>query len=115
MPSFRVTVVIGALQPGVAPESVLPYAAEATAAHAVVEASDLTVVAGSARIVIRFTAEDAGLAWRVGRAVVDDLVVVAEPVSWAVTMSEGGRWYPVHPPDGGPPTLRNLSGPRSPQ
>ncbi|MBG6238574.1 hypothetical protein IWX78_001546 [Mycetocola sp. CAN_C7] len=98
MPSFRVTVTIGALHPGVQPEEVLPFAAAAAEKWAVVEASDLAVVRGSARIIVRFTAEDTAAGWRIGRTVVDDLSAVAEPVVWTVTLRDGGRWYPVHPP-----------------
>ncbi|MET0886060.1 MAG: hypothetical protein ABWX92_06375 [Mycetocola sp.] len=98
MPSFRVTVTIGALRPGVQPESVLPFAADAAARSAVVEASDVAVVRGAARIVIRFTADDVSLGWRVGSDVVDRLADVAEPRAWAVTVRDGGRWYPVSAP-----------------
>lgn len=99
VPSFRVTLTIGALRPGVQPEAVLPFAADATATRAVVEASDLAVVRGAARIIVRFTAEDAWVAWRIGRDVVGDVRQVAEPVAWTVTMRDGARWYPVHAPD----------------
>lgn len=99
MPSFRVTLTIGSLRPGVQPEAVLPFAADATATRAVVEASDLAVVRGAARIIVRFTADDAGVAWRIGRDVVGDVRRVAEPLAWTVTMRDGGRWYPVHSPD----------------
>ncbi|MET4637355.1 hypothetical protein [Mycetocola sp. 2940] len=99
MPSFRVTVTIGALRPGVQPEAVLPFAAAAAARIAVVEASDLAVVRGAARIVIRFTADDVGVGWRVGSEVVDRLTDVAEPQTWAVTVRDGGRWYPVSAPE----------------
>lgn len=94
------TVTIGALRPGVQPEAVLPFAADAAATRAVVEASDLAVVRGSARIIVRFTADDVGRGWQIGRAVVDDLRAVAEPASWTVTVRDGGRWYPVASPDG---------------
>jgi hypothetical protein len=98
MPSFRVTVTIGALRPGVDPESVLPFAAEAAAARAVVEASDVAVVRGAARVVVRYTADDVGTGWRVGSEVVHRLASVAEPAAWAVTVRDGGRWYPVSAP-----------------
>ena len=99
MPSFRVTVTIGALRPGVEPESVLPFAADAAARSAVVEASDLAVVRGAARIVVRYTADDVGAGWQVGADVVRRLRVVAEPGTWTVTVRDGGRWYPVSAPD----------------
>ena len=97
------TVTIGALRPGVQPEAVLPFAAAAASRRAVVEASDLAVVRGSARIIVRFTADDVGQGWEVGRAVVDDLRTLADAQSWAVTLRDGGRWYPVHSPELGEP------------
>lgn len=102
MPSFRVTVTIGALRPGIQPESVLPFAAAAAARDAVVEASDLAVVRGAARIVVRYTADDVGAGWLVGSEVVRRLENVAAPGPWAVTVRDGGRWYPVSSP--GPDT-----------
>ncbi len=101
VPSFRVTITIGTLRPGVQPEAVLPFAADAAATRAIVEASDLSVVRGSARIIVRFTAEDVAHGWPIGRDVVADLRRVAEPLAWAVSMRDGGRWYPVHAPDPG--------------
>ena len=99
MPSFRVTVTVGAVRPGVHHEAVLPFAAEAAARRAVVEASDIAVVRGSARIIVRYTADDVGRGWEIGRDVVEDLRAVAEARNWAVTLRDGGRWYPVHAPD----------------
>jgi hypothetical protein len=98
MPSFRVTITIGTLRPGVQPESVLPFAAAAAALSAVVEASDLAVVRGAARIIVRYTADDVGAGWRVGSDVVTRLAVAAEPIAWAVTVRDSGRWYPVSAP-----------------
>jgi hypothetical protein len=102
MPSFRVSVTIGALRPGVQPESVLPFAAEAAATSAVVEASDLAVVRGAPRIIVRYTADDVAAGWRVGADVVHQLASVAEPSVWAVTVRDGGRWYPVGAPEPAP-------------
>lgn len=98
MPSFRVTVTIGTLRPGIAPESVLPFAADAAARSAVVEASDLAIVRGAPRIVVRYTADDVGQGWLVGASVVQALAVVADAGAWTVTVRDGGRWYPVHAP-----------------
>ncbi|SFN84082.1 hypothetical protein SAMN05216219_2317 [Mycetocola miduiensis] len=98
MPSFRVTVTIGALLPGVEPESVVPFAAAAAARSAVVEASDLAVVRGAARVIVRYTADDVGAGWLVGSDVVRRLAAIAEPAGWAVTVGDGGRWYPVAAP-----------------
>ncbi|PWC06337.1 hypothetical protein [Mycetocola zhujimingii] len=95
MPSYRVTISVGRLAPGVMPDSVLPRAAAAAAELVVVEASDLSVVAGSPRIVVRFAAEDAGQALRVGGHVVEQTGLIAEPLSWTVTARDQGRWYLV--------------------
>ena len=86
---------IGALRPGVAPDSVLPTAADAAGELTTVEASDLSVVAGSARITVRFTADDAASALKVGRHVVTATKGVAEPLSSAVTERVKGRWNVV--------------------
>lgn len=101
MPSFRVTVTISALRPGVAPESVLPFAADAAdaaARSAVVEASDLAIVRGAPRIVVRYTVDDVGQGWRVGADVVEALAAVVHAGAWTVTVRDGSRWYPVHGP-----------------
>jgi len=95
MPSYRVTMSIGALQPGVRPDAVLPAAAQAAAELTTVEASDLAVVAGSARVTVRFTADDDPAALAVGGHVVQQTRLVAEPVTWQVTERVKGRWFPV--------------------
>ncbi|TFC82471.1 hypothetical protein E3T24_13105 [Cryobacterium sp. TmT2-59] len=95
MPSFRITLIIGALRPGVTPDSVLPGMTAAAAELTTVEASDLAVVAGSARATVRFTANDTGMALRVGRQVVAATQARAEPLSWQVTERVKARWYPV--------------------
>ena len=95
MPSYRVIMSIGALQPGVRPDAVLPAAARAAAERTTVEASDLAVVAGSARATVRFTADDAQAALSIGAHVVQETRMLAEPVSWQVTERVKGRWFPV--------------------
>jgi ABC-type tungstate transport system substrate-binding protein len=95
MPSYRVTIAIGALQRGVRPDAVLPAAAAAAAERTVVEASDLAVVAGTARATVRFTADDGAAALAVGGHVVEQTRVLADPVSWLVTERVKGRWLPV--------------------
>jgi hypothetical protein len=95
MPSFRVTMTIGALRPGTAPDSVLPAAARAAGELTSVEASDLAVVAGSARLTVRFTDDDESAALRVGRHVVEGTRAVAEPLSWQVTERVKSRWLLV--------------------
>ncbi len=95
MPSFRIEMSIGALRPGVSPDTVLPTAAAAAAELTTVEASDLAVVAGSARATVRFSADDPAAALRIGRAVLDATHGVAEPLSWRVTERVKARWLPI--------------------
>jgi hypothetical protein len=93
--SYRITLVLGDLVPGVAPESVLPAAADAARVRVTVEASDVAVVRGEARITVRFTADDDGQAVDVARrvrAVVSGLVDVSSP---RLTRRYGARWYRV--------------------
>ena len=95
MPSFRITLIIGALLPGVAPDSVLPNLAAAAAELTTVEAADLAVVAGSPRAIVRFTADDAAMALRVGAHVLATARTEVEPASWQVTERVKARWNPV--------------------
>lgn len=95
MPSFRVTLTIGALRPGVAPPAVLPAAQAAAAEVTEVEAADLAVVAGEARITVRFSADDAELAAQVAEHVVHATAALASLGAWRLTERVGGRWYPI--------------------
>ena len=95
MPSYRVTITIGRLAPGVRPDAVLPAAAEAAGEFATVEASDVAVVRGAARITVRFAEDDDEVALAIGGHVVAVAGALVEPVSWTVTVRNGGRWYPV--------------------
>ena len=95
MTSYSVIMTIGALQPGVRPDAVLPAAAAAAAERTTVEASDLAVVAGSARATVRFTADDGTAALAIGDHVVAQTRLVAAPVTWLVTERVKGRWLPV--------------------
>ena len=95
MPSYRITVTIGALRPGVRPESVLPSAARAAGELTTVEASDLAVVSGMPRIVVRFTADGTAPARTIGDHVVERLSTLAEPLAATVTERVKGRWYVV--------------------
>lgn len=52
MPSFRVTMTVGALRPGVPADRVLPSAADAAAELTTVEASSVNVVRGEARLTV---------------------------------------------------------------
>lgn len=89
------TLAVGALAPGVAPDRVLPAAKEAARELAVVEAADLQVVSGQARIVVRFTADDAELAMQIGRHVASTTARLAAVDSWRITERSGARWEPV--------------------
>jgi hypothetical protein len=95
MPSYRVTVTIGALRQGIPPASVLPAAASAAGELTTVEASDLAIVSGMPRITVRFTADDAGSALRIGQQVVATTSSIAEALAWKVTERVKGRWYVV--------------------
>ena len=95
MPSYRVTMSIEALHPGIAPASVVPRAAAKAAELTTVESSDLTIVAGAARVVVRYTADDAASALQIGAQVVADLRVVAELRASLVTERVKGTWVPV--------------------
>jgi hypothetical protein len=92
MPSFRVIITIGALRPGIAPAMLLPAAAEAAATLTTVEASDLGVVAGSARLIVRFTAEDREIAEQIAEHVLAVTARRAEPRAFHLTQRVGGRW-----------------------
>jgi hypothetical protein len=90
-----VTLTVGVLRPGVDAPAVLPAAAEAARTLTKVEASDVAVVSGEARITVRFLADDDAAASRIGHQVVlrvDDLADVSKP---RLTRRYGGRWYPL--------------------
>lgn len=95
MPSYRVTIGVGALAPQVRPEAVLPTAAALAAERAVVEAQDVQLVRGAPRIVVRYEAEHDGVAMAVAEHVLRGLVPVAEVLSDRVTRRDGGRWVAV--------------------
>ena len=95
MPSYRVTLVVGMLAPGVAPQQVLPAAKAAGLELAVVEASDLAVVAGEARITIRFAADEAEIARQVGEHIASSTAALARVERWRLTERVGGRWESV--------------------
>jgi beta-phosphoglucomutase-like phosphatase (HAD superfamily) len=95
MPSFRVQLEIGALAPGVSPDRVLPGAAGAAAELAELEASDLAVVSGAPRAVVRFAVTDPGLAEQVASHVVARTAQLAEVRLWSLTRRDHGRWVPA--------------------
>lgn len=95
VPSFRVTLTVGRLRPGTDPERVLPTAADAAAEVAVLESSTVDIVRGEARIVVRFTADDAEIALQVARHVIASTDAVAETIRADVTERDGGTWRRV--------------------
>lgn len=97
MPSFRVTMTVGTLVPGVAPGRIVPLAAAAARELTTVEASDVAVVSGAARVTVRFTGEDDTQARQVATHTVRVLRESATVVTWLVTRRDGGRWMPVSP------------------
>ncbi|WP_164745307.1 hypothetical protein [Georgenia faecalis] len=95
MPSYRVRIEVGALRAGTTPEAVLPAGADAAAALTTVEARDVELRGGRARIVVRFTAADdvdAHLAARAVHGAVEALAHVGLP---ELTCRHGNRWVPV--------------------
>jgi hypothetical protein len=92
VPSFRVTITVGALRPGIEPATLLPSAAAAAGALTTVEASDLEVVAGSARLIVRFTAEDREVAEQIAEQVLGVTASLAETRAAHLTQRVGGRW-----------------------
>ncbi|CAL8975073.1 hypothetical protein CELL_01957 [Cellulomonas sp. T2.31MG-18] len=95
MPSYRVTMALGALHRGVDPADVLPTAVDTARALTAVEAGTVEIRRGQALVVVRFEAPDDQEASDVGRAVVrriDELVVVE---SSRTTRRFGARWYPL--------------------
>jgi hypothetical protein len=95
VPDYRVTMTMGALRPGVVPADVLPAAKAAAAELTMVEAADVTIVAGSARIVIRFESDDAELATQIAAHVVATTRTSVEVRDVTVTERSRGRWFRV--------------------
>ncbi|MGN6426025.1 MAG: hypothetical protein ACTHMF_04325 [Leifsonia sp.] len=93
MPSFRVVVPVGRLRAGVPAPAIEPAAAEAARRLAVVEATSVDVVAGEARITVRFTADRLDDALAVALETVAGIDELAETGSWRLTERVGGRWF----------------------
>nr|NLI49075.1 hypothetical protein [Propionibacterium sp.] len=105
MPSFRAVQEITDVRPGHAPEEVLTAAADACEASAhTVEARDLEVIAGRARIWVRFTvpetseAEENVEAWEVADAICAGVRRVAFAGVAQPFRRVGGRWVRVARP-----------------
>ncbi|WP_166997011.1 hypothetical protein [Paramicrobacterium fandaimingii] len=95
MPSYRVTLSPGAMRAGVDPERVIPTMADAAAELVTVEASDVQVVRGTPRIVVRFTCDDDELAEQVAAHAASVASTVVEVVGWFLARRDGGRWKRV--------------------
>lgn len=95
MTSYRVVLVVGLLEPGVDPADVLPAAAAAAQAVTKVEARDLAVVAGEARVVVRYLAGDDPAARRIGDRVLARVRELAQVGRATVDRRDGPRWVPV--------------------
>lgn len=95
MPSFRVMIAVGVLRPGVRPETVLPAAVAAGRDLTTVESSDVSVVAGQARITVRFMADDDPTAGRIADHVCATTGALVSLGEVTVARRYGGRWYPL--------------------
>lgn len=95
MPDFRITLTVGALRPGIAPETVLPRIADAGAELTLIEASELTIVSGSPRLVVRFEAADDPAAARLARHMLTAAAAIIEVRRSVLTRRIGGRWLPL--------------------
>lgn len=74
------------------PDAVLPAARAAASEVAVLEASDVQVVRGEARIVVRFTADDRETADQVAAHVAAVTSTAADVTGWRLTERVGARW-----------------------
>lgn len=77
---------------GVAPEQVIPTVTDAAAELVTVEASDVQVVRGAPRIVVRFTCDDDELAEQVAAHAASVASAVVDVNGWFLTRRDGGRW-----------------------
>lgn len=89
------TLAVGALAAGIAPDAVLPAAARLAGERAVVEAQDVRLLRGVPCAVVRYEAVDDDQAVAVRRHVVDGLSGTVEVRSDVVTRRDGGRWTPI--------------------
>lgn len=98
MPSYRVTLSIGDLRVGVHPDRVVEITGGPASALTVLEGTNLNVVAGQARVTIRFTADDDEHAAFVAREVIQAATAIAEVRSAFVTRRAGNTWSDVDVP-----------------
>lgn len=95
MPSYCVTLAVGLLHPGVDPADVLPSAADAARALTKVEAQDVGVVAGQARVTVRYLAIGDPGARRIAEAVLARTAELAQVSEARVSRRSGSRWLPL--------------------
>lgn len=95
VPSYRVTLAVGALAAGTSPDAVLPAAARLVAELTVVEAKDVQLLRGVPSAVVRYEAPSDEVAEAVAGHAVDGLTGVVEVRSAVVTRRDGPRWAPV--------------------
>lgn len=95
MPSYRIRLAVGLLRPGIAPDAVLPAAVGAARERTTVEAFDVGVVRGAARLTVRFTADDDAEATIVARCVLAAVVALADAAAPGLTRRHGPIWHPV--------------------
>jgi hypothetical protein len=92
VPSYRITMTVGRLRPGVDPAEVLPAAAAEAARVATLEANDLQVVRGEPRLTVRFTAEDDPAAERIAADVRTRTTQLVDVARASITRRDGGSW-----------------------
>jgi hypothetical protein len=92
VPSYRITMTVGRLRPGVDPAEVLPKAAAEAARVATLEANDLQVVRGEPRLTVRFTAEDDPAAERIAADVRTRTTQLVDVARASITRRDGGSW-----------------------
>lgn len=97
MPSYRVRANVGLLRPGTSAPDLLPDAVAFARTLVTVEASDVEVVRGRARVTVRYQADDDPSARRAGWAILHRLDELAEIDGRQLTRRFGNRWYPVRP------------------
>lgn len=95
MPSYRVTVDVGLIRPGVAAPDVLPLVAAAIAKRTTVEANDIKISSGRPQLVIRFTGSDPGFAKETVQESLADIDDVIEVLAIQVTARHKNRWYGI--------------------
>ena len=83
------------MRPGIRPDALLPAAASAVRARTTVEAYDLAVVRGAARINVRFLSADNGAAESIAGDVHRAVGALAAIASPELERRYGPRWHPV--------------------